>query len=310
VTGRGVERFRVQIREVLGFRFFSRGDEDKMIAWLAEEVCPSELNEDRQREAVLARCRAEKIEPPGRMSRIIGSANRIADERFCALTISRLSADVAQSLWSLIADTGDVGEDEEDEPSFFTELKADPGKLGLETLLSEITKLKRVRAIGLPADLFDDVAEKRVARWRARCGTPRADARAAALPATGLRGCAARLGERPNPPHQGARWGGGRADPGPGAVRFLSRHARPAARVLRAAPRLQRRGDRRSVVGQGGRAGTPRDRRRPGRARRDRARLAARRSAGGTLISHARHDRGRRRDEPVRPAFTEQLAGQ
>jgi len=169
VTGRGVERFRVQIREVLGFRVFSRGDEDKMIAWLAEEVCPSELNEDRQREAVLARCRAEKIEPPGRMSRIIGSANRIADERFCALTISRLSADVAQSLWSLIADTGDVGEDEEDEPSFFTELKADPGKLGLETLLSEITKLKRVRAIGLPPDLFTDVAEKRIARWRARC---------------------------------------------------------------------------------------------------------------------------------------------
>jgi hypothetical protein len=31
---------------------------------------------------------------------------------------------------------------------FFTELKADPGKLGLETLLSEITKLKSVRAIG------------------------------------------------------------------------------------------------------------------------------------------------------------------
>ena len=28
-----------------------------MVAWLAEQVCPSELNEDRQREAVLARCR-------------------------------------------------------------------------------------------------------------------------------------------------------------------------------------------------------------------------------------------------------------
>ena len=72
VTGRAVERFRAPIRDVLEFRVFSRGDEDKMISWLAEEVCPSELNEDRQREAVLARCRPEKIEPPGRMSRIIG----------------------------------------------------------------------------------------------------------------------------------------------------------------------------------------------------------------------------------------------
>ena len=35
---------------------------------------------------LLVRCWAEKIERPGRMSRIIGSANRIADERFCAAT--------------------------------------------------------------------------------------------------------------------------------------------------------------------------------------------------------------------------------
>lgn len=114
VTGRGVERFRAQIRHVLRFRVFSRGDEDKMISWLAAEVCPSELNEDRQREAVLARCRAEKIEPPGRMSRIIGSANRIADERFCAVTTSRLPAGVAQSLWGLIV--GDGEDEDDDEP--------------------------------------------------------------------------------------------------------------------------------------------------------------------------------------------------
>jgi hypothetical protein len=70
VTGRTAERNRTQIREALGFRVFSRGDEDKMVAWLAEQVCPSELNEDRQREAVLARCRGEKLEPPGRMERM------------------------------------------------------------------------------------------------------------------------------------------------------------------------------------------------------------------------------------------------
>jgi hypothetical protein len=44
----------------------SRSDEDKMIAWLAEEVCPCELNEDRQPDAVLTRCRAEKIDRPFR----------------------------------------------------------------------------------------------------------------------------------------------------------------------------------------------------------------------------------------------------
>jgi len=170
-AGRSVKEHRRQIREALGFRVFSRGDEDKMIAWLAEEVCPSELNEDRQREAVLARCRAEKLEPPGRMDRIVGAANRIADERFCAVTVSRLPADVAAALRSIVAEPGEAEADElgdDEDPSFFTELKADPGKLGLETLLAEVTKLQRVRAIGLPAELFADVAEKRIARWRAR----------------------------------------------------------------------------------------------------------------------------------------------
>jgi hypothetical protein len=170
-AGRSVKEHRRQIREALGFRVFSRGDEDKMIAWLAEEVCPSELNEDRQREAVLARCRAERLEPPGRMDRIVGAANRIADERFCAVTVSRLPADVAAALRSIVAESSEPEADElgdDADPSFFTELKADPGKLGLETLLAEITKLERVRVIGLPAELFADVAEKRIARWRAR----------------------------------------------------------------------------------------------------------------------------------------------
>lgn len=95
VAGRSAERHRAQICDALGFRVFSRGEEDKMVDWLAEQVCPSELNADRQREAVLARCRADKLEPPGRMDRIIGAANRIADEQFCAVTMSRLPADVA-----------------------------------------------------------------------------------------------------------------------------------------------------------------------------------------------------------------------
>lgn len=46
VVGRSPERHRMQIRDAQGFRVFSRGDEDKSIVWLAEEVCPSELNDN------------------------------------------------------------------------------------------------------------------------------------------------------------------------------------------------------------------------------------------------------------------------
>ena len=64
-------------------------------------------------------------------------------------------------------------------PGLLAELKADPGRLGLETLLAEIAKLERVRALGLPDDLFADVSEKRLLAWRARAApsTPRGCAR-------------------------------------------------------------------------------------------------------------------------------------
>ena len=135
-------------------------------------MCPSELNEDRQRAAVLARCRAEKIEPPGRMDRIIGHANAAADKQFCATTVSRLGPAVIAALDTVIAGDDESGDPAAEVagggPTFFTELKADPGQLGLETLLAEITKLERVRAIGLPDGLFADVADKCIARWRSR----------------------------------------------------------------------------------------------------------------------------------------------
>jgi hypothetical protein len=48
------------------------------------------------------------------------------------------------------------------------ELKSDPGRLGLETLLEKIVKLRRAKALGLPGDLFGGFCDKLVASWRAR----------------------------------------------------------------------------------------------------------------------------------------------
>ncbi|MFJ3310453.1 DUF4158 domain-containing protein [Streptomyces sp. NPDC086549] len=48
----GAKRHRKQIREALGFRPATLPDEEELTAWLAAEVCPVELLEDRQREAL------------------------------------------------------------------------------------------------------------------------------------------------------------------------------------------------------------------------------------------------------------------
>src|SRR5262249_8925170 len=73
-SGRSIKYHRVQIREAFGFRTATREDQTRLMAWLADEVCPVELNDVRVREALWARCRLERIEPPGRVERLIGAA--------------------------------------------------------------------------------------------------------------------------------------------------------------------------------------------------------------------------------------------
>jgi hypothetical protein len=167
-TGRSIKYHRVQIREAYGFRECAAEDEARLTAWLAEDVCQNELGEERQREALLARCRAERLEPPGpsRVDRVLAAGRTAAEQRFCAQTVARLSAEAIDRLEELAgAAPGDGGR------GLLAELKADPGPLGLETLLIEIAKLGRARAIGLPTDLFAGVSEKLVTAWRARAAT-------------------------------------------------------------------------------------------------------------------------------------------
>lgn len=104
LTGRTAEYHRAQIREALGFRPSTRADEERLIGWLADEVCPVELVEDRLLEALLVQCRVDRIEPPGRIDRIIASAQARAEKAFCARTIERLGEVCASRLLALVAE--------------------------------------------------------------------------------------------------------------------------------------------------------------------------------------------------------------
>lgn len=161
-SGRAIKRHRVQIRDAFGFREFSKGDEDKVADWLATEVCPVELREEQLREALLVRCRAERLEPPGRVDRIIRSSRTRFERQFCDVTVSRLADDCARRLEALVDGDG---------PSrggLLAGLKADPGQVSLDTLLREIDRLEAVKALRLPPGLFADCSERLVEAWRAR----------------------------------------------------------------------------------------------------------------------------------------------
>ncbi|MEV7234622.1 Tn3 family transposase [Streptomyces sp. NPDC051020] len=164
LSGRTAEYHRAQVREALGFRPATLEDEGELTAWLAVEVCPVELVEDRQREALLVECRERKIEPPGRtrIEKVLVAARGQWEKVFCTRIIERLGHAGTARLLAL------VGEDNEDGTALLAALKRDPGAVGLDSLLTEITKLNDVRKLGLPDGLFADCSEKLLAAWRAR----------------------------------------------------------------------------------------------------------------------------------------------
>ena len=170
--GRQITRHRSEIREVTGFRECTVADAGTLTTWLAEHVCRREPREDRVREELLAHCRVELIEPPGptRLARIIGSAQRHAEQTLTAGICGRIPPTSAARIRMLIAQAGEepvepVGSDRRE---VFARIRTDPGNVSLDTCIEEVFKLGAIRALELPAGLFADVSPKMLAAWRTR----------------------------------------------------------------------------------------------------------------------------------------------
>ena len=173
-TGRTIKYHRVQIREFLSFREATVKDGHELVAWLVAQVLPREHREDHVREAMFDRCRALHIEPPsvGRVDRLVRSAFHSFEERWCASVLDQLGAATQLALDDLLvtssADDETDAEAAEGRRSVLNELKADAGAVSLESVIAEIAKLERLRRLGLPNGLFDDVSLRVVERFRQR----------------------------------------------------------------------------------------------------------------------------------------------
>jgi len=173
LAGRAAQRHRQEIRTVTGFRICTTADAAELTTWLIEQVAHTERREEQVRTELLARCFASGLEPPtaDRARRIVRSALRQAESALFAQTTLRLDAckGVADKLEALVA----VADDDVDDPDplrqgTFALIRSAPGNVSLESMRSETSKLKALRALGLPAAVFADVAPNVVAGWRAR----------------------------------------------------------------------------------------------------------------------------------------------
>lgn len=121
-----------QVRRHLGFRECSAEDGGKLTEWLAGNVCQAERRADRVREELLARCRAERIEPPsaGRCDRIIRSALHQAEQTLTLRVTSRLDPAASTRLAAL----AEAADDEDAAPSALSLIKSVPGNVSLESM--------------------------------------------------------------------------------------------------------------------------------------------------------------------------------
>src|SRR5205085_2649724 len=139
-----------QIRAAFQFREATVADGEGMSSWLAEHVLSHEHQEDAVRAACYQHFRTLRIEPPtpDRVTRIIRSAYRTFETTLYETTFQRLDEKARAALDALLKDQPE--ETEEEGEVTLHELRMDPGRVGVETMLTEIQKLRRIRRLGLP----------------------------------------------------------------------------------------------------------------------------------------------------------------
>jgi TnpA family transposase len=177
--GRTRKQHRAAIRTFVGFRSFTAADVSTLDTWLCQAILPSEQNPSHLLELVLDWCREHRLEPPTpqRLERLIRSAlHRHESAVFDTITqqlppCTRTHFDS----WLEPVESECPSEETCDDPAIvatvFSQLKTDPGPVGVASVLTELEKLSHLRSLDLPVDLFTAVPPKILQSYRLRAAT-------------------------------------------------------------------------------------------------------------------------------------------
>ncbi len=180
--GRSAKVYRVEIRTLFNFRVATVQDSQQMNQWLITQILPLEQRIEAITQRVYQRFRQLQIEPPtsGRIERLVRSSIHQYETDIANQTLLSLTPENLQQI-DLLLTTKDTNQTQNPSPesqptakiktSELAFLKTDPGPVGLGSFLTEIEKLKRIRAVGLPPDLFAQISPKLVKTYRQRAAT-------------------------------------------------------------------------------------------------------------------------------------------
>ena len=132
---------------------------------LCTEIFDHEQHPDRLRDLIRAECRTRALEAPDDIAALIDTGLMAYEAQIYTVIVTRLAPDVQSRLDALLI-AEPVAEEEEELPLGL--IRHDPGPVGVESAMREIAKLRALRAIGLPPDLFQGYPPKLVERLRRR----------------------------------------------------------------------------------------------------------------------------------------------
>lgn len=162
---------RTQVRTFFEFREATVQDAEDLAQWLCQKALAIDRQFGHLQEAVYQRLRSLKIEPPTieRVDRIIRSAIHTAESAFCSNTVKQLSAETLARIDALLTteETLDA-EQTQLKQSDFNNLKTDPGRTSLDSILKEFDKLQCIRNLELPLNLFTNIPQKVLQHYRQR----------------------------------------------------------------------------------------------------------------------------------------------
>ncbi len=161
-SGRSGNRHRQEILAFLGIRRVSMQDKKHLTQWLVDNVFPKGKDLEEAKTFAFDWLKDNKIEAPTQkeLDRLVRSSfNQFESDLFQKIdeTLSSESThSIDQSLDNLTEETG------------FNDLKADPGRIGLDSVLKEVGKLNFIQSLNLSDEVFKEVHVKVIKRYRQR----------------------------------------------------------------------------------------------------------------------------------------------
>ena len=179
---RAAKYHRQQIREFCGFRSPTLQDAQNLKEWLYQTVIPECYDLPVLEQRAIQHLQHSGIETlsSNRLQRVIRAALRQHEREFCQAITNQLSDATCLDLDRLLTKRSGVTAPKSEldaanlmEPLLLQRLAAEPSGTGLSHLFEEAEKLKLIRQLGLPLNLFQGVSPKIVTQYRRRAATER-----------------------------------------------------------------------------------------------------------------------------------------